>query len=231
MCSNAAKTCPGATAKRSGWSRSSAYSARVSSISSVQCTSPHSQRNEPIGSSRSNRLFRTVRRSLTSRNSVWFRPTRSALASDWLKSVEITHRLQRTGELRMDVENAIRSREGERAQDSRVGGDDEQRAVVPGEPLRLAQQQAERRRVEERDAAQVDDEVAGAELLQAPQASLELRRAREIELALDGEDVGAATERRRPNRCADEGELHASTLRRGRRVPRGGCVRNRRQAD
>src|SRR6185437_2390314 len=91
---------------------------------------------------------------------------------------------------RVDREDAVETGDLEDLRDVPVAADKRELAVVRAEPLHAADEDAERRGVDERRVAEVDDDLLAALADHLEQLLLELRRRVEIDLAGERDHVG-----------------------------------------
>src|SRR5918992_1625656 len=89
----------------------------------------------------------------------------------------------------VDREHAVEAGDLEDLRDVAVAADEGQLPVVRAEPLHAADQDAERRRVDEGRVRQVDDDVAAPCLDHLEQLLLELRRCVEVDLSCQRDHV------------------------------------------
>src|SRR5665647_2254832 len=90
---------------------------------------------------------------------------------------------------REDREHSIEAGDLEDLRDVAVAADERELAVARAEPLHAAHEHAERRRIDERRVAEVDDDLLGALADHLEKLLLELRSGVEIDLARERDDA------------------------------------------
>src|SRR5262249_31104795 len=116
---------------------------------------------------------------------------RPGTAASTLRDSHRRHGLLARG---VDREHLVEAGDLEDLRDVAVAADQRELAVVRPQPLDAADEHAERRRVDERRAAEVDDDVLAALTDHLDQLLLELGRRVEVDLARERDDITVAAQ-------------------------------------